>query len=220
MSKVKNALTTETKTLLATPPQNPWLKVATEDGSSGQLLKFVKSRWVIGDDEVPIGTEFIAHIDQLLRGWTKFEDGAVTDRIVGKIADNWEPPPRSELSDPTAATWREKDTNGQLRDPWSLQWYLPMVGVDGGEVVTYVTGSEGGHIAIKNLCYSFAYQRCGLPIVGLQKRSYRHPKFGILESPKLQIVGWDGVAVPTMPPPEPLTSQQKSEELNDEIPEF
>ena len=180
MSKVKNALTTETKTLPATPPQNPWLKVATEDGSSGQLLKFVKSRWVIGDDEVPIGTEFIAHIDERsLCGWIlNWEDGAVTDRRR-QDRRQLRSRRRARLSDPTAATWREKDTNGQPRDPWSLQW--PMVGVDGGEGVTYVTGSEGGHIAIKNLCSSFAYQRYGLSIVALRKpqlsaSQIRHPR--------------------------------------------
>jgi hypothetical protein len=67
---------------------NPWLRVAEEAGNSfGCLLKFVKGKWEIGDDEIPAGTEYVAHIDQLARGWVKFEDSQVTDAMMVKIAN-------------------------------------------------------------------------------------------------------------------------------------
>lgn len=75
MSKMKNALAAANDKTPATPPSNnPFIEAATEGGDSpGELLKFVKTRWQIGDDEVLIGTEYVAHIDQLMRAWVKFK---------------------------------------------------------------------------------------------------------------------------------------------------
>ena len=82
--------------LPATKFENRWLEVAAEtSGGLGKLLKFVKGKWEIGDDEVPIGTEYIAHIDQLAQGWVHFEDGEVVgDPIIVKIADGKKLPSR------------------------------------------------------------------------------------------------------------------------------
>lgn len=215
MSKMKNALAAANDKTPATPPSNnPFIEAATEGGDSpGELLKFVKTRWQIGDDEVLIGTEYVAHIDQLMRAWVKFKDNKVISRVMGKVVDGFKAPPREELGDTDPQTW-EKDDKGQPRDPWALQWYLPLVSVESGEVVTFITGSEGGNIAIKNLCLTYGYRnRNGqLPIVALQKRSYKHDKYGHLETPKLAIVGWDGTrkTAPVLSP--------KDNNLNDQIP--
>jgi hypothetical protein len=110
---------------------NPWLEVAAENsGRIGKLLKFVKGKWKVGDDEVQIGTEYIAHIDQLAQGWIPFKNGEVVgDPIIVKVADGKKLPTRDELPDNNPKKW-EKDDNGKPRDPWAKQWYLPLVSVE------------------------------------------------------------------------------------------
>src|SRR5262245_37637208 len=184
----------------ATSYENPWLEAAAEAGNElGKLLKFVKGKYESGDDQVPEGTEFVAHVDQLVRGWVKFEDGKVTDQRVGKVADGFKLPSREDLSDTDSDKW-EKDASGKPRDPWVIQWYLPLVGVESGELVTFVTGSKGGIGAIGTLCRVYGRKRRNglLPVVALKTRSYKHKTYGRIETPDLPIVGWDGA--PTASP--------------------
>ena len=93
-----------------TPPPaldtNPFLEAANEAGSElGLLLKFVKGKYEVGDDEVPLGTQFVAHIDQLARGWIKFIDSQVADRRIGMVADGYKLPAREELGDTDETRW-------------------------------------------------------------------------------------------------------------------
>ena len=173
--------------------ENPWLAAAAEAGSDlGKLLKFVKGKWEIGDDAVPDGTEFVAYIDQVVRGWVCFKDSKVVDRIIGKIADGFRPPPREELPDTDQSKW-EKDAKGEARDPWVLQWFLPMIAVETGDFVTFVTGSRGGAAALGHLCriYGRKTHTGMLPIVALRTRSYKHHVYGRIETPDFTIVCWD-----------------------------
>jgi hypothetical protein len=48
----------------------------------GAMLKFVKGEWKIGDTTVPAGTEYVAYVDQLIRGWIRFDDKKVVERIL------------------------------------------------------------------------------------------------------------------------------------------
>jgi hypothetical protein len=181
--------------LPATKFENPWLEVAAENsGGLGKLLKFVKGKWEIGDDEVPIGTEYIAHIDQLAQGWVHFEDGEVVgDPIIVKIADGKKLPTREELGNTDKKKWEEGE-DGKPRDPFVKQWYLPLVNIDSGELHTFVSGSNGGDQAIGALCnvYGRKLHDGQLPIVALQSSGYKHRKYGRIEKPELRIVGWDG----------------------------
>ena len=210
----------DTTTLPATHYENPWLEAAAEGGNDlGKLLKFVKGKWEIGDDVVPGNAEFIAHIDQLARGWIKFEDGKVVDRIIGKIADGFKPPLREELSDNDSASWREKDADGRPRDPWVIQWFLPLINVESGEVVTFVTGSKGGIAAVADLCRVYGHKKRDglLPIVALKTRSYKHKQYGRIETPDLPIVGWDGMTS-TAIPVESAPTGNAADDLNDAVP--
>lgn len=194
--------------------ENPWLEAAAEaDNKLGKLLKFVKGKFEIGDDQVPEGTEFVAHINQVIRGWVKFEDGKVTEQRLGKVADRFRPPSRDELPDTDSGKW-EKDSNGTPRDPWVAQWYLPLVGVESGELVTFVTGSKGGVDAIRTLCGIYGRKRRDglLPIVALKTGSYKHKTYGRVEVPDLPIVGWDGMASPSQ------SNGDAAKVLDDEIP--
>jgi hypothetical protein len=227
MSKTAEALTAQQQyTLPTTHHTNPWLEAAAENGSeTGRLLKFVKGEWTTGDDTVADGTEYIAHIDQLIRGWVKFEDGKVTDRVIGKIADGFKPPQREELSDSDPKQWREKDADGRPRDPWTQQWFLPLIGVESGELVTFVSGSKGGIGAVADLCRVYGHkQRDGLlPIIALKTRSYKHKQYGKIETPEFQIVGWDGekteaAAIPVQPRFPEKGTANTADMMDDEIP--
>jgi len=188
---------------LSTPAldTNPFLEAANEAGGEiGLLLKFVKGKYEVGDDEVPLGTQFVAHIDQLARGYVKFLDGQVADRRIGMVADGYKLPPREELGDLDETRW-EKDSQGKPRDPWVVQWYLALMRVETSELLTFVTGSKGGISAIGALCrvYARKYGIGVLPIIALRVRSYKHKLFGRIETPDFEIVGWDGVPAQAVP---------------------
>ena len=178
------------------PYANPYLEAAAEGGNKIRLAKFIEGEWIIDNTVVKDGTEYIAHIDKLLRGYVKFKDGKVVDRILGRVADGFKLPKKDELPDRDPANW-EKDEDGELRDPWSEQWYLPLISVTSGVLVTYVTGTKGGIGAIADLCQIYGHTpRNGLlPIIALHTRSYRHKRYNkTIKTPDLQIVGWDGSA--------------------------
>jgi hypothetical protein len=182
-----------------TPPavyDNPWLEAAAEAGSEfGKILKFVKGEWQIGDDTVAEGTKFIAYIDELARAWIRFEDQSVTDRRITKVAMG-RPPEREDLGDTDSSKW-EVGEDGKPRDPWVMQWLLPMSPADAaGDLTVFATSSKGGIGAIGALCqvYGRSPRNGFLPIVALKCASYKHPQYGKVLKPDLPIVGWHGTA--------------------------
>src|SRR4051794_14155937 len=126
-----------------TKKKNHSLEAAAETRSEGfgKLMKFVKGKYFIGDDEVEIGREMLAHVGSTVRGWTKFENSNVVDQRVGRISDGFKPPPRGELGDLDESKW-ERDSTGKRRDPWSEQFYLPLEDLETGEIVAFVTSSK------------------------------------------------------------------------------
>jgi hypothetical protein len=215
-------------TALATENDNPWLEIAKENGNRlGKLLKFDKGLWEIGDDEVPEGTEYIVLMHQLAREWVKFEDNSPTERLRFPVANRVPPPPREELSDNDSSQW-EIGGDGNPRDPWTLQWQLPMVTRALGDLVVFITSSKGGNNCIADLCgiYGSSPRNGLLPIVALKTRSYKHKTYGKILTPELPIVGWDsGYAPPSAAPsasPSPSLSDGGGEVLDvvmdDEIP--
>lgn len=208
MSKAKPAVQTkqkltnsETKPMQQEPAlpaqyENPWLEAAAEAGSEfGKLLKYLKGEWQIGDDVIPEGTEYIAYIDELARAWIKFEDQSVVDRRIVKVRDG-KLPSREELGDTDSSNW-ETDDNGNPRDCWALHWLLPMAPVEAeADLTVFATRSKGGIGAIGVLCkvYGRTSRHGLLPIVALKTRSYKHKKYGKIETPDLPIVGWHGTA--------------------------
>jgi hypothetical protein len=195
---------TKTQALTAGPPSpanNPYLKAASEIGDSGKLLKFVKGKWEIGETTMPEETEFAADVKNLLRGWVRFNSGKVTEHRLGKVADGFELPSRQSLPDSDPAAWIEKDTNGNPRDPWVAQWYLPLMDIETGDILTFVTGSRGGEIAIGKLLRAFGNKPDDgrMPIVALRTETYKHSKYGRIDTPILAVVGWAGTAPPVVP---------------------
>jgi len=196
---MKSALATVDNSLPATSSGNPFLDLAAEGGNAlGKIIKFNKGTWLCGDDEIQAGTKYVCHLDQAMRGWVKFIDGKIVERRIGKIADEFRFAPRDELGDTDPAAWPEKDEKGNPRDPWARQYFVPLVSIDGGQVFTFVTGSKGGEIAIRNLCLIYGHRFVNnRPIIALKKNSFKHKTFGRIETPELAVVGWE--AGPTLP---------------------
>jgi hypothetical protein len=183
---------------LTVPAAQALARAAAEEGSkhiSGQFLKFAKGRFAIGDDEVKIGREYVAHVSRWARGWTKFVDGVPTDRRIGLAVDSFAVPDRSELGDLDASKW-PTGPDGKPKDCWVRQNFLPLEDKQTGEVVVFVSASKGGNGAIGDLA-TIAAQNAqrGEPVVRLGVDSYRHKQFGRIEVPQFAPVGWTGATV-------------------------
>jgi hypothetical protein len=190
-------------------------RAAQEEQSSelGKLLKFVKGHFYIGDDEIALGREYVAYADQWTRGWVKFEGGVPTAKHIGRAIDGFKVADRMDLGDLDQSKW-ERDSSGNPKDPWSRQSYLPFEDVESGEIVIFVSGSQGGRGAIGNLCGSAANNhRRGHPRIKLGVSSYKHRVYGRIEVPDFPVVGWTGGLSGAAEPPKPIQA-----EMSDEIP--
>jgi hypothetical protein len=126
-----------------------------------------------------------------MRGYVKFGGGKLVEQRLGKVAEGFQMPKREELGDTDKTAW-ECDANGNPRDPWALQYYLPLEDAEIGEVLVFVTSSRGGCSAIGNLCNVFARNAGnGLPIIKLGTSSYRHKTYGRIDIPDFPVVGWN-----------------------------
>ena len=154
-----------------------------------RLLKFVKGKWLIGDDDVSTDRQFIAHAHQLAHGWVKFSDRKVVEQRVGIVAEGFQMADRDELGDTDTSQWEIED--GKPKDPWVKQYYLPVEDADTGELLTFVTGSQGGNSAIGKLTSQFVRNvRNGLPVVQLEIGFYKHKKYGTVHVPVLKLNFW------------------------------
>ena len=191
-----NSLTIRPTSLPTHGTANPFLAAAHDTSSGiGKLLKFTKGEYQTGDNQVPVGTKFIAHVDQISRAWVKFSGTKLVDIKLFKVADGLRLPAREELGETDEALW-EPDPRGGRKDPWALQWYLPLSGLKDGEVLTFVTSSQGGIGALGRLCTLYgrrfeAGQR-GLPVIELATSSYRHRSFGTVLVPEFKVSHWEG----------------------------
>ena len=163
------------------------------------LLKFIKTKFVSQNVEVPLGTQFIAYASDWTRGWVKFVDGELVDKRIGRVTDGFRPVERDELGDIDSSLW-EKDGDGRPKDPWTLQQYLPLENVETGEQCVFVTSSIGGRIAIEKLCQKWARQpERGQPLIKLATAPFRTKKYGEISRPDFPVVTW-----PNAPSAEPI----------------
>jgi hypothetical protein len=209
-------------TALAVTVENTALAIAAaaqEEGANelGKLLKFSKGHYLVGTEQIPVGKEFVAHVEHWTRGWVKFKHGELVERKVGRVADGFVVPKREELGDNDSSTW-ETDTRGEPQDPWSAQSYMPLEDIGSGEIVTFVSGSIGGRQAVSRLAARAARHLAtmGLPIIKLGLESYKHKSYGRIDKPDFQIVGW------TNPNPKkevvPLVAEKNHAEFSDDVP--
>jgi hypothetical protein len=180
-----------------------------------KLLKFVKGKYKVGEDEVPLGTQYVVHANQLTYCWIKFRDKKVMERRHGKAIEKWIPPKRDELDDSDPAKW-EMGLDGKPKDPWCFQHLLPFEHLESGEVVIFVTPSTGGKIATEELVREYArrIKRKGaraLPIVKLASKEMPTNAFGKVPRPYFEVDGWEDA-------PAGGANESGSSELNDAIP--
>jgi hypothetical protein len=93
-------------------------QAAQEEGANeiGRLLKFSKGHYLVSTEEIPVGKEYVAHVEHWTRGWVKFRHGELIERRVGRVADGFAVPKREEFDDTDATKW-ETDTRGDPQDP-------------------------------------------------------------------------------------------------------
>jgi hypothetical protein len=190
---------------------------AQEEGANeiGKLIKFSKGKYFVGTEEVPSGTEFIAHVSNWTRGWVKFVGGSLVEHRIGKVVDRFQVPDRSELGDLDPEAWG-KNAKGEPQDVWCQQSYLPMENVQTGDVVTFVSGSVGGRAAISKLCgYAAKYiDTMGQPRIKLAVESYKHKSYGRIEKPDFPVSGWsDDGGIPSASEPEHSTAEISMDEI-------
>ena len=173
------------------------LLAATQGYGSEKLLKFRKGKFFVMQEEVPLGTEYVAHASEMTYCWIKFSaDGQVVERRHGRAADGYEPPKREELDDwNDKSKWRVID--GVPRDPWAFQHLLPLEHLETGALSIFTTGSVGGEIGVKELVYQWAKRakkgQRSLPIIKLASIDMMSKKYGAVPRPHFPVVGWDDV---------------------------
>ena len=162
----------------------------------GTLLKYdnKKEKYFIGEDEVPLGREYIAHCDQYARGWIKFVDKELVDQKVFKVSEG-KPPEREDLDDLEFA--------GAEDDPWVFQRYLPLEDPETGEIVIFVSKSIGGKIALGDLMeiYERTWDR-GLAMVKLATSTFKSKKYGLTPRPSFSVIGRDRKVMKTVTSPD------------------
>lgn len=163
------------------------IRAAIQEDAAQQLLKFAKGTYSKKEEEVPVGTEFVAYCRMWVKAWIKFIDKKIVEKKLYKVALGERRPPREELDD-------TQKMNTEY-DPWSDQYFLPMENLATGEVVIFVTSTYGGREAVRNLCDEYQKRtragQFGQPIVQLAVGKWKSKKFGEQPCPTFEIVGWD-----------------------------
>jgi hypothetical protein len=171
---------------------------ATQRSIIGSLLRFTKyGDYHYGqyDDELKHGTQLAAHMQTTLVGWQKWQGNRPVDAVMGLLAEGFEPPRRDKLGDLDQAQW-ETDEKKQPRDPWQFTTMLVLSDPRNNDLFTFSTSSKGGLNAIGELAKAYSnHLRVApdeVPIVELQRGSYKHPvkEYGEIRFPILKPVNW------------------------------
>jgi hypothetical protein len=187
--------------LVATNQQLPALHddavdtILRETARSNPMLRFKEGKFYIGDDVVPLGTEYVADTMSWTRGWVKWVDGLIVDTKMDVVADGHPMLTREALGDLDESEWDANDKTGERRDPWQQQHILPFEDPETGEYLIFVTGTVGGRIAIEKLCNFTGRQykqkrQAGLPVIRLNAKDMPTKFGGTKPRPEFPIVRW------------------------------
>lgn len=169
---------------------------ATARSFEGALLRFSKGDFIAGqeNEEIPIGTRFVACMDMLKAGYVYWQSNAPVEERMGLVAERFQPPKRKELGDLDQGTW-ERDAEGRPRDPWQFTNHL-FLRDEKGEIYKFPTSSRGGLSAIGELCKAYGkhirQHPNQDPIVELDVGSYPHrdKAIGRVKFPIFKVVGY------------------------------
>lgn len=198
-------IATKTQGNLAVPPPSgadAYDAFADEGGHFGKLLKFVKGKYTVNDKAVDIGTEYVALVPEMQRGWVRFEEGRPVEHRLGLIREGFQFAPRASLGFNDQRKWERDKRKAEQKDPWQKQVYLPLLRLESDdEVICFVSGSVGGQQALRDLVRAYKPKAATseLPIISLQSDTYEHDNYGTVSIPILRVEGWHDAG--TVPPP-------------------
>lgn len=171
---------------------NPFAQAAEDLGvSEGVYLKFNGNTgdFTFGSDqdELQTGTELVAVMDSIARGWICWNDSEVIDEVMVSILDG-QPPSEKELED--HSPYASDD------DGWSEQIRIVFKDVESGETYTFKTSSRAAMRAVGSLMKDYSRQFKNhpdeLPVVEIGSTSYipKEKKHGKKHAPTFKIVSW------------------------------
>ena len=195
------------------------LNEARKNATFERMLKYEKGQYFCDKKEVPLGTKVIVHCIGWGKEWVKFKDGQFIERRVYRIGKGERIPERQDLDDQDEKFWNI-GLDKQPRDPWVFRYLLPVQIVDTDETMIFTAQSFGGRRAVDDLCFTYAQRaardkNCGQPIVRLESTTMPSKKYGNVQKPKFEIIGWDDGVVPVR---EMSAEDLKKTDFNDEIP--
>jgi hypothetical protein len=168
---------------------------ADTDTGFQQMIKFKKGEYWSGEEEIPLGSRFIAHCIGWTKSWVHFENRTVVERRNFSVAKGERAPERDQIPNNDPATWPYGLNGKDKADPWVLQYLLPLEDEETGEVMIFVGSSFGGKRAVGEVCSAWsrrvAKQETGQPIIELQATTFPTRNYGDVDRPVFKIVGWD-----------------------------
>jgi hypothetical protein len=195
-----------------------------EEASKGvqMILKFKEGYFHIRGEKVLLGTRYLAYVPNWERQWIRFDDNKVTERVRVRVATRKSLPPRNKLSNPEL-----EDTDN---DPWSLQNVLPLEDIETGQLLTFVTQTAGGRMALEELAAKYskdvlAGTAQGLPIIELRTNTFPSSFGTNVQKPLFKIAEYEMSPKQTVLPPEKLNNNieddpafERDDDMHDEIP--
>lgn len=216
---------------LQTVNANEAANIANEAMSDAGFLKMIKFKklgetavYLCDGEEIELGSQRIAHCVGWTKQWVKFWDNKVAERRIYRVAKGERAPERDELPDydeESRKKW-QIGLNNQPRDPWVLQYLLPLEDPETEEIAIFVTGSFGGRRAVADICSTYARKaqrvpEVGQPLVRLQKTMMPTRNFGNVARPEFVLIGYSDY---TREPRRdvPVEALEQADDMNDEIP--
>jgi hypothetical protein len=177
----------------------------------GKIMRFRKGEWLLGQEKekVPDRSRWIAIMAEARHGWIKWttvtlEDGTpkrVPVHTIGKIVDGYQPPARPLLGDMDQSKWK-LGLNDKPEDPLKKVVYLPLLSQNGEKVMTFTTNTPTGLPRFWQLMEKYAWigkKHLGqYPIIELRASGYDDRRYGWVQVPDFEIVGWVGRPDPTL----------------------
>lgn len=192
---------------------------AQKDAGFQSMLKFKKGDYYCDGEEVPLGTQYLAHCRAWTKTWVHFVDKQVVERRVYRVANGERAPERDEIPDNDESQW-PIGPNDRPQDPWVLQYLLPLENQTNGDVHIFVAQSFGGRRAVSEICTKWAKRAArdpkgGQPVIKLGKAMMPTKKWGDVPRPDFVFVGWDDGAEQLV---QEVDMDQVKEPFDDEIP--
>jgi len=165
-------------------------------GDQKPILKFEKGDWYAGQEkrEVPNGTRLAADIVHAEWGWVRWDDGKPQERRMVPIASGQPTAARDSLGYNDKELW-DDDNTGKPRDPWQFMIEIPVRELTGARTEMVMSGgSKGWEGCCKALFAAFGEQMRSnagkVPIIQLGGDRYQHKDYGIVKTPKVELVEW------------------------------